>query len=46
MDNYKLVVICKYINDGDKLNRAHDSMVDTKAYTNIIIKNIHTVHQL
>ena len=40
MDSYKFGVIWKYINYGDNLNGAHDSMVDTKAQTDIIINKI------
>ena len=40
LDSYDLGVICKYINDGDNLNGAHNSMVDTKAQTYIIINKI------
>ena len=31
MYSYELGVICKYINDGDNFNGAHDIMVDTKS---------------
>ena len=37
LDSYELGVIWKYINDGENLNWAHYSMVDTKAQTYIII---------
>ena len=36
MDSYELGSIWKYLNDGN-LNGAHDSLVDTKAQTDIVI---------
>ena len=41
MDSYELGVICKYINNGENLYWAHNSMVYIKSQTNIVInKNI------
>ena len=40
LDSYNIGVIWRYINDGDNLNGEHDSMVDTKSQTDIIITKI------
>ena len=36
LDNYELGIIWKYLNDGN-LNGAYDSLVDTRAQTDIVI---------